>query len=30
VEVMKVDSRLVVLSSGKEGAAPICYHGEAQ
>ncbi|QYR20956.1 metal ABC transporter ATP-binding protein [Paenibacillus sp. sptzw28] len=30
VEVMKVDSRLVVLSSGKEGAAPICYHGEAE
>jgi zinc/manganese transport system ATP-binding protein len=30
VEVMKVDSKLLVVSSGKDAVAPICYHGEAQ
>ncbi|KIL40585.1 hypothetical protein SD70_12650 [Gordoniibacillus kamchatkensis] len=30
VEVMKVDSKLRVISTGKNAAVPICYHGEAQ
>jgi zinc/manganese transport system ATP-binding protein len=30
VEVMQMGSKLLVVSSGKDAVAPICYHGEAQ
>jgi zinc/manganese transport system ATP-binding protein len=30
VQVMKMDSKLVVVSSGQDAGAPICYHGAAQ
>jgi zinc/manganese transport system ATP-binding protein len=30
VEVMMIDAHLRVISTGKDAAVPICYHGEAQ